>query len=356
MVKKAKVKESKWKSAVKGNVDKQKAQSSNTSSYLKLTHDLGFFKVTPGSKIRLDFLPYVVTNKKHPDRDDTTGAAVPGSEWYRLPFKVHRNIGANNETVVCPTTFGKKCPICAHKEILRKNGEASDDDMKALAPQRKNLYIVVPRGVKDYEEKPYIWEMSQFLFQDVLNEELEENDDNTRFPDLDEGLTLKIRFTEESFNKSKFAKTHRIDFEERDEPISKKIRKLIPNLDELLQVLSYDELSAKFFDEEDSDDDDDDEPKKKRSIVDDDDDEDEEDEAPRKRKKLSAKKRLEEEDEDEDDDDDIDSDDEDEDEDDSDEDSDSDDDDEDDAESDNDEEEEEEEEEEPKPRKKKQKR
>jgi len=236
---------------VRANIEKQKSQKSQYG-YLKLPKGVNVFKEEPGSRVKLDILPYVVTDPNHPDRDDELGIAVPGALWYKRPFKLHRNIGYNNMPLVCPTSIGKRCPICEYKQRLLKEGKDwRDDSVKALKTYLRNLYIVVPLDNKNYEERPYVWDISDHLFQNKLSTELEENPEYANFPDLEDGYTLRIRFTEEQFGKNKFADTSRIDFEKREKKYDKSILDKVPNLDEVLVVLSYEQIEAKFFDSED---------------------------------------------------------------------------------------------------------
>lgn len=237
---------SKFRDRVAGNSHKQKTQGSQYG-YLNLPRGVNIYGETPDSKARIDILPYTVSTDKHPDRNPDNGAAMPGSLWYKFPFKLHRNVGANNEAVVCPTSLGRPCPICNHRSTLRREG-GDQDAIKALRPSDRNLYVVLVHGEKDYEEsKPHIWDISQFCFQEMLNDEIDENDDYAVFPDPEEGLTLKIRFSEESFAKNKFAKANRIDFEAREAPISDAILSQVPCLDEVLSVLPYKDIENKFL-------------------------------------------------------------------------------------------------------------
>ena len=245
MVKKKRHSVSKFKQKVAANSHKQKTQATQYG-HLKLPRNVSVFKEEPGSRVRLDILPYVVTDENHPDRDDENGIALPGELWYKRPYKLHRGVGVENASVVCPTSFGKPCPICEYRARLLKEG-GDKATIAALKPSLRNLYVVVPKDSKTYEEKPHIWDISQFLFQNQLNEEIEENEDYAVFPDLEEGLTLRIRFSEETFQKNKYASTSRIDFEERDEPYDESILKEVPNLDEVLDVLPYSKIEALFF-------------------------------------------------------------------------------------------------------------
>jgi hypothetical protein len=242
---------------VQRSAHKEKAKESSFG-YLNLPRDVSIFKEEPGSRVMLDIMPYKVTDEHHPDRDDEFEIAVPGSLWYKRPFKRHNNIGAENTSVVCPTSIGKKCPICEYRaKLLKEGANWQDDAVKALRPGDRVLYVVIPIDQKKYEEVPHIWDISHYLFQKKLNDELEEDEENGIFPDLQEGKTLRIRFSEEEFGKNKFADTSRIDFEDRD-AYDEKILDEIPNLDEVLEIKDYKTLEHLFMQSSDTDDDEDD--------------------------------------------------------------------------------------------------
>ena len=240
----------KGKKRFKGMVSRnaQKQQRGASYGHLNLPKGLSIFKEEPGSRVNLDILPYEVTAANHPDRDDEYEIAIPGSLWYKRPYWLHRNIGPDNQSIVCPSSIGQKCPICEYRAQLLKDGARWDDDaVKALKPSMRNLYVVIPKGSKKYEETPHIWDISQFLFQDKLNEEIQENEEYETFPDLEEGYTLRIRFSEESFGGNKFAETSRIDFKERGKPYDESILEEVPHLDDLLEISSYKAIEAMFF-------------------------------------------------------------------------------------------------------------
>ena len=225
------------------DTNRQKSQGSNYG-YLKLPSGVNVFKEEPG-RVHIDILPYLVTMDKHPDRDDDWQIAIPGELWYKLPFKTHRNIGAANDTVVCPRSFGKRCPICEAREKMIKEG-ASKEVTDPLRPSQRNLYAIMVKTKKD-GEKIMVWDISHYLFQKLLNEELEENPQFNNFPDHEDGYTLKVRFEEQAIGKNKFSEATRIDFEERPEQFDDSILKHIPNLDEMLTIKSYKELEALFL-------------------------------------------------------------------------------------------------------------
>ena len=236
-----------FRDKVNYNSNQQRNKAANYG-HLSLPKGINVFKEEPNSRVQLDVLPYIVTDDRHPDRDEERGVAVKGSQWYRRPYKLHRNVGAENTAYVCPTSIGKKCPICEYRaKLLADGANWQDDSVKSLRPSDRNIYYVVPKNDKKLDDKPHIWDISQFLFQNKLNDELEENPDYGEFPDLENGYTLKIRFSEESIGTNKYADTSRIDFEQRDYVYDDKLIEGLGSLDEILVIKEYKELADLFF-------------------------------------------------------------------------------------------------------------
>jgi len=278
------------KSSFRGKVaSDSKRQQSQGSSYghLMLPKGVSVFSPKPGSKVKLDFMPYEVTDEKHPDKNADLDIAVVGTLWYKRPYKVHKKIGSDEDTVVCLASIGKKCPICEYR-AKRQAAGADKEELAALKQSLRVLYAVIPLDSKEHEVKPYLMDISQYLFQNLLNDELEEDEDYQVFPDLEEGLSLKIRFDSSTIGSSKpFAEASRIDFEKRKKPYSEDILKDVPNLDKVLKILTYAELDAKFLEMDPEDigkDDNDDAPKKDKK-------KDKKDSKPEKEEKSDRKKK-----------------------------------------------------------------
>jgi len=283
---KKKQKRASFKGKVGKNSHDQKNKA-NAYGHLILPKGVNLFRESPKTRNKIDILPYVVTSGKHPDRDDEYGVAVPGELWYKRPYWLHRNIGPANETIACPRSIGEPCPICEYQAKLKKDGAKWDDDnVKELKASMRNLYYVVPLGMKDFEEEPHIWDIAQFCFQDKLNDEIEEDETYETFPDPEDGFTLSVRFSEEKIGKNMFNDTSRIDFKPRANPISDEMLDSLTSLDDVLDIKPYKVIEALLFGGLDT-------------VVDDDDyDEEEEEERPSKRKSMS-KHRHDEDDEDE---------------------------------------------------------
>lgn len=280
---------SSFRGKVASNARRQKSAGASYG-YLNLPKGVSVYTAEPGGKARFDIMPYKVTDGKHPDRDDELGIAMQGELWYKRPFRTHRNIGASDDTVVCLTSVGKRCPICEYRALQIKDG-ADKDITDALKPSLRNLYVIIPKDDKKREEIPHIWDISQYLFQNLLTDELEENEDYEVFPDLEEGLTLRVRFDSTTIGSGKpFAEANRIDFEERKKAYKEDILEDIPNLDDILVIMSAEALERKFFEMEDASDtpEEVDKPSKQRPGKERDEDEGDELPAARKRPQRSA--------------------------------------------------------------------
>jgi hypothetical protein len=274
---------------------KRQQTAASTYGYLSLPKNLTVFSPDPGGRVRFDIIPYLVTDPKHPDRNDDEGTAVVGEPWYKRPFKLHRNVGSANDVMVCPTSVGKKCPICEYRsKRIREKAEKEETD--ALKPSLRNLYLVIPKGHKKFEEEIHLLDISQYNFQSLLNEELQENQEHEDFPSLDSGSTLRVRFDAKTIGNSQpFAQASRIDFEEREEQYGWDALDESPNLDEILIIPSYAEVQSKFFEIDDEEDggglkesDGSEEEEEEDDVFD---EGEEEEEKPRRKKTVSRKRK-----------------------------------------------------------------
>lgn len=249
-------KRDKKKSSFRGRVNEDaKRQSSGSGyGYLNLPKGMPIYNPEAGNKDNFDILPYKVTTDKHPDLNE--GYPSEDDLWYKRPFKVHKDVGVDKKAFVCLTSFGKKCPICDYKKRQADNG-VEWEELKAYAPKERVLYAIYPVEIEKAKDQVHILDISWWLFQKEMNEELNENEDYEVFPELEDGLTLKVRWVKGALStkKNSYAEAGRIDFIEREDSLPEDISDDIPALDDLLQELTYKELEVKFFEMEDVDED-----------------------------------------------------------------------------------------------------
>jgi hypothetical protein len=214
--------------------------------WLRLPKGVDSYQPEKPGGVRLDIIPYEVKSPNHPDRVE------PGTIWYKRPFAVHFSVGVNAEEVVCPVLFGKRCPMCEERARLAKNWDENEEAVKALTPQKWVAYNIVD---PDDSDGVRVFVFSRGKFAEFLENELLEGDEsNLSFYDVTEdGRTLKVRFSEDTYQGRKFIKATRIDFVQRSAMDEDDILSKTVCLDEAFTVLTYDQLETMFNGQEDSD-------------------------------------------------------------------------------------------------------
>jgi len=242
----------KKRKSMKDKVRNDSRRSASGGNYLTLPQGVNYFTAEPGGRCKIDILLYTITDTKHPDRLEV------GDDWYKRPYRIHRDVGAEKDIEICPRSIKKPCPICEHRESLLTAKDADEEITKALKAKDRVLYNVRPLSGPD-KGKILVWDCSYYLFQKQLDAELNdpENEEFLTFADLEGGHSLRIRFASETFGErgKPFAKTERIDFDSRDD-LDESILEDTINLDKVLNVKTYKELQNKFFEMDDEDTDD----------------------------------------------------------------------------------------------------
>jgi len=212
------------------------------SKYLKMPKGVKPFKVDKEGVYRLDFIPFVAL-KGNPHAD-------AGQLHYERTIFVHRDIGPNNDTMVCPNrTFGLPCPVCEFQKKLKSDDGADEKLIKALYPKERQLFQVVDLDTRDKLVQP--WDYSYHLFGKLLDARIRDQDEGDNyhlFYHLAKGFTLKVGFTEVKQGKRTWYEAETIDFKTR-EPYGDKIMDEGFDLDAMLITESYDKLKELFFQE-----------------------------------------------------------------------------------------------------------
>jgi len=221
---------------------KQNAADNKTGDgfpWLRLPKGITEWHPEKSGKVRLDFLPYVVSEDGHPDRIEKD------TIWYKLPFSVHRSIGVLGESVVCPGSRGLPCPICEERARLAKNWDENEEACRSLSAQKWVAYNVLNPEDTD---KVSVFMMSRGKFAEMFEAELMEgSEDNVNFYDVTkDGRTVEIRFSEDEYNGRKYLKATRIDFSERDVMDEDGVLEAVACLDKILHIESYKDLKKKF--------------------------------------------------------------------------------------------------------------
>jgi len=176
--------QARYKRGMASRGSKQAAKRSSelyTSRALTLPKNVNMLQIKSDDPIRLDILPYKV-GQGNPFADE-------GSFSFERTYFVHKGIGPNNDTVVCPATGPKPygpCPICEQLAILRDDVDADEDFIKSLRHKRRQVFNVV--NTKDRQRGVQIFDISYHLFGKLLEEHL---DDGKCKINLNPGANLK---------------------------------------------------------------------------------------------------------------------------------------------------------------------
>ncbi len=229
--------------------DAEEQQSGGQSTLFNMPEGTQFLDIEAG-KYYLDILPYVVSKTDH-------HKVGKGEQWMRVIFGVHRNVGPDNKTYICPKkTVNKKCPICEqYVRDLEEHGK-DDESVKGLKVKMKHLYNVIDLDAAGKKkDKVQIMYISPFCFGDLVDEDLKEAEDEDLvwdYPWLKGGATLKVRFVDKKFMKTKYVKATKVEYEERDD-YDEDILDETVDLDSVLIIPTYDELRNAFLDITDKD-------------------------------------------------------------------------------------------------------
>ncbi len=275
-----------------------------TAPYLKPPEGVQFFKPKIGI-MHLDIMPFRA-GEGNPSADE-------GMIHWERTIHVHRGVGANSDSYLCPRKTSKQpCPICEFQSKLRAQGDEDKEELaKSLFPKERQLFNVINR--KEPDKGVQLWDISFHLFGKLLLARIRDSDEEDgwdRFPSLDEGFTLKVGFAEKTFGGRAYPEAETIDFKPRSEPYDNDMLDKAHCLDELLVELDYKELKKRFLestadetpargkkkedaDDEEEDEIEEDEPKvgkksyRKAEAEEDDEEEEEEDETPESKKKKA---------------------------------------------------------------------
>jgi len=228
--------------------ESEETRTRRGSNTVNLPDGVERFEAT--KRMEIGIVPYKVSVGNHPDQVNK------GDKWYRKPFKIHRNVGIENKTVVCPKSFGLACPICEEvsrlykqaKDASEKEAKSLREEASALGAKDRDLFNIYFPGKE--EDGVMVWDVSYHNFSKKLASELADekaDEDWYCFWLEKDGYTLNVRMDEEALGENTFLKASRVDFEARKGSIPKAILDQAVDLDACLRVMTYDELESLFL-------------------------------------------------------------------------------------------------------------
>lgn len=211
------------------------------SNYINLPEGMEWFQISKAldkkMKVLLDILPFEVSIDGNPE------GQPKGELWYRRVFYIHRDIGPQEETVLCLSSIGESCPVCEEQARMDRDSDADEKAATALYKKKRELY-----NIDQGEGNPVgLWDVSVKLFGDELDKEIREGDEEVGgFADLQDGFSLDCKFKEKTLGKkTTFLEVVDIEFEKRPD-LEEGVLDEVGDLDTLFNPMTYEELSALF--------------------------------------------------------------------------------------------------------------
>ena len=277
---------------LKTNYENRDSGGMQGAQYLDMRgDDRSFIKLKKG-KNAIDIIPFVRgTDLFKGKSKDSLGTM--------LDIYVHKYFNQNYDKCVCmKRTFGKACPICEERSILKDMEEPDTKEERIKLEKRiksltaKQRVISCAINLKEDEDDEnngqiQVLDESYYLFAKPLLEEACADEDggpvNYAYPDG--GKEIHIRAVEEKIGTAKYLEFSRFDFEDRDEEYDEDIVDYdyeddvlehgAFSLDSLLVIPTYEEVQA-MLDE--------------GAIAPEKEEDEEEDKAPTPKKKRKGKK------------------------------------------------------------------
>jgi hypothetical protein len=226
--------------------DYQKGGTSQLySDIFKKIEGLQKFKCGEGPHL-VDILEYVAGDK------DTDVETKAGDLTYVLHIWVHQKVGVGSDTFVCPAyCYKQPCPICEYREKMRADDDYDEDAVKSLYPKHRNIYnIICYDNPKEEAKGIQIWDVADFFIGEKLRSLSKKADRGGKgggyiyYADAEEGKSIKFERKGSGQQNTQFL-GHQ--FVERDYIISEDFLKSAYQLDQIIEIPTYQELSNAFF-------------------------------------------------------------------------------------------------------------
>jgi len=185
-------------------------------------------------------------------------------QYFGLPVFIHRNIGVNQSSFLCPQMMKKeRCPICEERSKLRKLEGADPDLIKAMNcfPPRYLFYVMDMTNQETIDKGVMLFDAPQTINDNILALSTDKRSgDVIDISDLDDGRNLIFERKGQGIGTTYTG----FELEERTGAleISNAALESLPELSDLLLWATYDDMQEAMADggsvegEEDTDDED----------------------------------------------------------------------------------------------------
>lgn len=218
-----------------------------------------FLKYKKDTDASLYFIPYNIGSKLHPAVFQKK--AEIGDSAVRFDYWVHKSIGPQKVTVMCPNKMaGKPCPICEEAERIGAEKGWKDPAFAALKAKERTMFNVVE--VSDDKEEVKVFDETAYYFTKLLWDYAEaqgrkKHDTIVKFADPEKHIAVEFSVKMEKFNGFDTAKYTAFSFDREATGVDERTLEKAFCLDSYGKILSYEDLTNLLYgnseDEEEED-------------------------------------------------------------------------------------------------------
>ncbi len=207
-----------------------------------------FTPQTGKNKNLIDVLLFKITQDWYKDLRTFCGLTTNlgiGDYDYKLELPVHKNVGENNDTLLClQKAFGRKCIRCEEVGEEYDKDEPNQKTINALKASWRTWYNIYDYDDEENSEgKNGIWEdVSYYLFENQLLEEQDEGEEKITFSDFEFGKSIEFKGKEKKLGKNPFTEAQGISFKDRDAYDESIVEDTI-SFDALVKICTVDEFT-----------------------------------------------------------------------------------------------------------------
>lgn len=230
----------------------EKQQRGFDLTTLDLPSGVSLFQFKEEKVYRLAVVPFKA-KKGNPNCD-------PGYYTWERTYFAHDGVGPDNQKFTCPYKHnGGRCPIHDHAAKLRRQGGDADLIDALEKPKKRQVIAVVDldnrdKGVQCYEG-PYFNGLGM-----IIDNKIDGSDEDSPyrgFFTLDGMMKLSVKVKKEGYStkggkSGTFMKPVNVEMEPLDpKVVAKVIPDDLPEVDDWVKALPYDDLKKKFLQEDD---------------------------------------------------------------------------------------------------------
>lgn len=141
-----------------GEVNSQQNNGMNVEEFLSEVDEVNSSYQSDRKKVNLKELTYNPKPGKLPEEGEEIRIVPPAIEGMKAYQKLdlHWNVGAS-KLVVCPSQYGRPCPICNHLDSILNDVNASKDEKEVAKKMEKRTRHFLPIIVRGKEHEGPKW-------------------------------------------------------------------------------------------------------------------------------------------------------------------------------------------------------